>query len=193
MLKYKNIFKEDGIFELHFVFVPDNKTIISTGKWTVAEGQIYVEYRFGNLENNPLVKRKIVFKDAKSFVMTDKDGKESDEIYTYQQGVRSGDADSVVNGEKPMKSDDGTKIKIAELKGELAVVDQKIEAERKRWLDASEVINRLTNNRTQPVIRNSPAHQKMYEAQLIMKDVEEKAPGLKEQKTKIEATLKALE
>lgn len=85
------------------------------------------------------------------------------------------------------------KIKIAELKGELAVVDQKIEAERKRWMDASDAINRLTNNRTQPVIRNSPEHQRLYEAQVIMKDVEEKAPGLKEQKAKIEATLKVLE
>ncbi len=100
---------------------------------------------------------------------------------------------SEVGGDKPMKADDDVRIKIAELKGELAGVNQKIEAERTRWMNASNVINKLTNNRTRPVIRNSPEHQMMYEAQLIIKDVEEKAPDLKEQKTKIEATLKALE
>lgn len=88
---------------------------------------------------------------------------------------------------------DSIKIKIAELKGELAVIDSKIDTERKRWKDASDLINAITNNGTQPVIRNSPEHVRMYEAQVIMKDVEGKAPGLKEQKARVEAALKALE
>ncbi len=85
------------------------------------------------------------------------------------------------------------KLKLAELKGELASVESRIEAERKKWQDANAAINALTMNRTQPVVRNSPEHVKMYESQLVMKGVEEKAPELKEAKARIEATIKELE
>jgi hypothetical protein len=90
--KFINVFKEDGIYELHFVVPSENKPVVSNGKWTVADGHITVEYRFGNLESNPLLRSKIVFKDAKSFVMTDKDGKESGDLYTHQQNVRNVDS-----------------------------------------------------------------------------------------------------
>lgn len=85
------------------------------------------------------------------------------------------------------------KLKLADLKGELASVESRIEAERKKWQDANAAINALTINRTQPVVRNSPEHVRMYEAQLIMKEVEAKAPELKEDKARIEATINALE
>lgn len=85
------------------------------------------------------------------------------------------------------------KIKLAELKGELASVQSRIEGERKRWHDANATINALTSNRTTPVVRNSPEHAKMYEAQLAIKNIEEIAPQLMEKKASLEATIQALE
>jgi hypothetical protein len=189
-VRVKDIFKKDGIYEMHLTETSENKTIVSNGKWSVTDGNLWVEYRLGNLETNNIVKAKIVLKDEETFAKVADSGSELE--YKLQKAEKSG-ADVSVNGDKPMKTDDTLKIKVAELKGELAGIDQKIEAERKRWLNASDVINRLTNNRTRPVIRNSPEHEMLYEAQLIMKEVEGKAPELKEQKAKIEATLKALE
>lgn len=90
--KFINVFKEDGVYEFHFVVPSENKPVVSNGKWTVSDGLINVEYRFGNLESNPLLRSKIIFKDAKSFVMTDKDGKESDDLYIHQQSARNVDS-----------------------------------------------------------------------------------------------------
>jgi hypothetical protein len=87
----------------------------------------------------------------------------------------------------------GIKIKLAEVQGELAVVNSKIEAERKRWQDANAAINALTNNKTRPVVRNSPEHVQMYEAQVIMKQVEAGAASLKEEKSRLEAMIKSLQ
>lgn len=84
-------------------------------------------------------------------------------------------------------------IKIAELQGDLAVVNSKIEAERTRWQVANASINSLTNNKTIPVVRNSPEHVKMYESQVIMKQVEAGAPALKEVKSRLEAMIKSLQ
>ena len=56
----------------------------------------------------------------------------------------------------------------------------------RRWKKASDLINAIINNGTQPIIRNPPEHVRMYETQVIMKDVEAKAPELKEQKVKME-------
>lgn len=84
-------------------------------------------------------------------------------------------------------------LKIAELQGELAVINAKIETERKRWQDANTAINALTNNKTAPVVRNSPQHVQMYQAQVIMKEVEAGAPSLKEEKGRLEATIKSLQ
>lgn len=109
------------------------------------------------------------------------------------KSMTAGVSEPMQSGQSKGEEADSVKIKVAELKGELAVINSKIDVERKRWKEASDLINAITNNGTQPVIRNSPEHVRMYEAQVIMKDVEAKAPGLKEQKTKIEETLKALE
>jgi hypothetical protein len=85
------------------------------------------------------------------------------------------------------------RLKVAELQGSLAVVDSKIEFERKRWQDANATINALTNNRTLPVRRNSSQHVQMYQAQLIMKQVEEGAQALKEEKARLEGMIKSLQ
>ena len=84
-------------------------------------------------------------------------------------------------------------IKIAEIQGDLAVINSKIETERKRWQDANAAINAVTNNKTTPVVRNSPEHVQMYQAQVIMKQVEAGAPALKEEKGRLEAMLKSLQ
>lgn len=84
------------------------------------------------------------------------------------------------------------RLKIAEFEGNLAAVNMRIEAERKRWQEANAVINALTNNGTTPVQRNSAEHVKMYENQVIMKQVEAGAAALKEEKARIEAMLKSL-
>ena len=88
--------------------------------------------------------------------------------------------------------EDGVRLKIAELEGHLVAVNMRIEAERKRWQDANSAINALTNNGTMPVRRNSPEHVKMYENQVVMKQVEGGAGSLKEEKARIEAMLKSL-
>lgn len=84
------------------------------------------------------------------------------------------------------------KIKIAELQGDLAVINDKIETQRKRWQAANAVINQLTNNKTTPVQRNSPEHVQMYQAQVVMKEVEAAAPELKEEKARLEAMIQSL-
>lgn len=85
------------------------------------------------------------------------------------------------------------KLKTAELQGDLAVINSKIEAERKRWQDANAAINAVTNNKTTPVVRNSPEHVQMYQAQVIMKQVEAGATALKEEKSRLEAMIKSLQ
>ena len=103
---------------------------------------------------------------------------------------------------KPPKPSDGDiaksdtnniQLKIADLKGKLAVVDAKIESERTRWKNASAVINKLTNFKRTPVREGSPQYYKCLAASKIIKEVEAGAPALKAEKAKLKAMIKSLE
>jgi len=83
--------------------------------------------------------------------------------------------------------------RIAELKGELASVNSKIESERSRWTDARDTINQLTNFKKTPVREGSPAYHRCMAASKVINEVESGAPSLKAEKARLETIIKALE
>jgi hypothetical protein len=83
--------------------------------------------------------------------------------------------------------------KIADLKGELAKVDSRIETDRTRWQNALDTINRLTNYKKTPVQEGSYAYKQCVAASEVIQDVEAGATHLKAEKARLEATIKELE
>jgi hypothetical protein len=88
---------------------------------------------------------------------------------------------------------DNLKVKLAELKGELAEVDAKMNTERTRYQTSIDTINRLTNFKRTPVREGSPEYYRCLEASKVIQDVEAGAGELKAKKVQLEATIKALE
>jgi hypothetical protein len=84
-------------------------------------------------------------------------------------------------------------LRIAELKGELASVDTKIQSERQRWQEGINVINRLTNFKRTPVREGSPQYHQCLAASRVIQEVEAGAPNLKAEKARLEAVIKSLE
>ena len=82
--------------------------------------------------------------------------------------------------------------RIGTLTRQLADVNENIERERKRWQDAVDTINRLTNFKRTPVVDGSPAYYKCLEAARAAQEVERKAPDLKTEKENIEKLLNDL-
>jgi hypothetical protein len=85
------------------------------------------------------------------------------------------------------------KIKIADLRGQLAEVEGKINGERKRWQDGQNLINRLTNFRKTPVKEGSVQYQQCMVASRIITEVEAGSQKLKNEKAKLDATISSLE
>lgn len=90
-------------------------------------------------------------------------------------------------------STDSVQLKVAELKGELAALDTKIQAERDRWQEGVNVINRLTNFKRTPVREGSPQYHQCMAASRVIKEVEAGAAGLKAEKARLEAMIQSLE
>ncbi len=88
---------------------------------------------------------------------------------------------------------DSVELKVAELKGELAVIDTKIQTERERWQEGVGVINRLTNFKKTPVREGSPQYHQCMAASRVIKEVEAGAAGLKAEKARLEAMIQSLE
>jgi hypothetical protein len=84
-------------------------------------------------------------------------------------------------------------LRIAELKGELAAVDTKIQSERQRWQDGTNLINRLTNFKRTPVREGSQQYHQCMAASRVIQEVEAGAPALKAEKARLEAMIKSLE
>lgn len=93
---------------------------------------------------------------------------------------------------KKQTIDQNTKAKLAELKGELATVNAKIESERARYQAGVDIINRLTNFKKTPVQEGTQAYYKCVEASKIVKEVEAGAAELKVEKARLEATITEL-
>lgn len=85
------------------------------------------------------------------------------------------------------------KVKLAELKGELAEVDSKINIERARYQTSTDTINRLTNFKRTPVREGTPEYYRCLEASKIIQEVEAGAGELKTKKAQLEASIEALE
>lgn len=82
--------------------------------------------------------------------------------------------------------------RILEAKVRLAEIESLIESERKRYQDALALINKLTNNKRTPVVQGAHAHRQCMAASNLMGEIEQKAPQMKAEKAKLEATLEAL-
>jgi hypothetical protein len=85
------------------------------------------------------------------------------------------------------------KDKLTTLKGELAVLNTKIETERSRWQTATNTINRLTNNKRTPVQEGSQPYYQCLAASKVIQEVEAGAGELKAEKARLEATIQELE
>ncbi len=84
-------------------------------------------------------------------------------------------------------------MRLAELKGELAAVNARIETERKRWREGVDTINRLTNYKRTPVREGSPEYHRCMAASRVINEVEQGAPALKQEKARLEAMIGELE
>lgn len=88
---------------------------------------------------------------------------------------------------------DSAQMRIAELKGELAALNAKIQSERQRWQEGVNVINRLTNFKKTPVREGSPQYHQCMAASRVIQEVEAGAPALKTEKARLEAMIQSLE
>ncbi len=75
----------------------------------------------------------------------------------------------------------------------LTSVNSTIESERARWAAALKLINELTNNKQTPVPQGSQAYFRCAEASKVIKEVELKAPEIKAEKARLEATISELQ
>jgi hypothetical protein len=82
---------------------------------------------------------------------------------------------------------------LADLKGQLATVEAKIASERVRWQEATALINRLTNYKTQPVKIGSGKYYQCQTAAQIIDDVNQGAAALNAEKARLEAMIQELE
>jgi hypothetical protein len=85
------------------------------------------------------------------------------------------------------------KVKLAELKGELAELDEKMNTERARYQTAIDTINRLTNFKRTPVREGSPEYYRCLEASKVIQEIDAGAGEVKAKKAQLEASIKALE
>ena len=84
-------------------------------------------------------------------------------------------------------------IRIAEAKAELTSLESRIAAERQRFRQATDIINRLTNFKKTPVKEGSSAYHQCMEASRVIQDVEQKAPGMTSERIRIATLLTELE
>ena len=85
------------------------------------------------------------------------------------------------------------KDKLTTLKGELAVLNTKIETERARWQTATNTINRLTNNKRTPVQEGSQPYYQCLAASKVIQEVEAGAAELKAENARLEVMIQELE
>ncbi|RYD82346.1 MAG: hypothetical protein EOP84_09525, partial [Verrucomicrobiaceae bacterium] len=79
----------------------------------------------------------------------------------------------------------------AEAVRQLSALEAKIASEKKRWTEATAVINRLTNNKKTPVQEGTQAYYQCVEASKVIQAVEKNAAGLKAEKARLEDLVNA--
>jgi hypothetical protein len=84
-------------------------------------------------------------------------------------------------------------VRLAEAKAELAVMESKISTERQRFQQASDTINRLTNFKKTPVKEGSAAYRQCLDASRVIQEVEQKAPSMTAEKTRLATLIAELE
>jgi hypothetical protein len=94
---------------------------------------------------------------------------------------------------KTKSGKDSVELKVADLKSELAAIEIRIQAERSRWQEAVNLINRLTNFKRTPVSEGSPQYHECMAASRVIKEVEEGAPALKGEKARLESMIQTLD
>ncbi len=82
--------------------------------------------------------------------------------------------------------------KVVETKIALAELNSKIKANSEQFRKADQIIMTLTHNRRRPVKEGTAPYFQCVAAQKIMDEISQKAPGMKAEKTKLEAIMKAL-
>ena len=89
-------------------------------------------------------------------------------------------------GENPVQQ-------LAELKGDLAALQQTMDTQRQQYKNAQAIINRLTNNRRTPVREGHGHYCQCLEASKIITAIEKGAPALKTKKAALEEQIAVLE
>jgi len=84
-------------------------------------------------------------------------------------------------------------VRLAEAKAELSALESKISTERQRFQQATDTINRLTNFKKTPVKEGSAAYRQCMDASRVIQEVEQKAPGMTTEKTKLVTLIAELE
>lgn len=84
-------------------------------------------------------------------------------------------------------------LRIAEARSQLAALNSRIDDERARYQAASNLINRLTNNKRTQIQRGSQAHYRYLQASRTMAQVQAGAPALKAEKARLEALIGELD
>jgi hypothetical protein len=84
-------------------------------------------------------------------------------------------------------------VRLAEAKAELAALESKISTERQRFQQATDTINRLTNFKKTPVKEGSAAYRQCMDASRVIQEVEQKAPGMTTEKSRLTTLIAELE
>lgn len=82
---------------------------------------------------------------------------------------------------------------VAELNGDLAVIETKIKSERQRWQQAENTIHRLTDNHHSYLKPGTPQYVQCEQATLVKDEIQKGAPDLNAEKARLEAMIKDLE
>jgi hypothetical protein len=128
------------------------------------------------------LKRQVETEQQKKAQQQEEENTRKESVPKTAAGAVPGDSD----GNSDRQSSSRNDVSILEAKRKLSELDQKIESERSRWFQASEVIDRLTNFKRSPVKEGSAAYYQCLEASKIIQDVESKAPSLKAERVTLE-------
>lgn len=93
----------------------------------------------------------------------------------------------------PSQSDSATQEAIAKAKDGLAKVEAIIASEHRRWQNAQNTINRLTNNRRTPVQQGSQAYFVAMDAGRVVDEIEKRAPELLAEQNRLKEEIARLE
>jgi hypothetical protein len=149
----------------------------------------YLPFYHENLGDSYLDVSKVIDSEIRPDLISFQEGKKTSIKRSHEESIFKPNS----GASEEAKSENGHNKSLEGIKGELSLLEAKIESERIRWQAGIDTINRLTNNKRTAVQEGTQAYYKCLEASKVVQEVEAGAAKLKAEKAKLEVAIKAIE